>query len=98
MKLYAVFQAEKLGEKGISFKYKNGIQGAITIFTTHIEARDWLKNLLVAIAHEQSIGWRTADNLDPSKKLDFYIGTLNVELTPETTNDMKSRGWLIDQL
>lgn len=97
MKLYAVFQAEKLGERGIGLKYAHGWGGANTIFSIKEEAEDWLRNLIIQIKHEQGIGIRTANNLNPKESLDFYIGEVELSITEKSLQQMKERGWKFEE-
>ena len=89
---YGIYQAEKLGEKGIGLKYAT-LSGALTVFSTKLEAREWLAGLIKQIKYEQSIGERSKDNLNKKEKLDFYIGKVFIVASKEAEREMKKRGW-----
>ena len=60
------------------------------LYTDKETARDFLRQLVSQVRHEQSIGWRTPNNLDPKESLDFLIQKVTVEI-PET--EMVKKGW-----
>lgn len=64
------------------------------VYANKEEARDSLASLLYNIKQEQGIGWRTKDNLEPKKSLDFYIQKIYTELP---IDEMEKRGWIFEQ-
>lgn len=89
---YVILQAEKLIFKGI--KGSGNDDGKAYLYSDEETARDFLRKLIVQIKHEQSIGWRTKDNLIPDQSLDFLIEKVEIEIPEENINKRK---WKIDQ-
>lgn len=93
--LWAVYQA--VGKKSPGIKMVLTNHGQLpTIFFDVESARDYLRILLMQIDHEQSIGWRTKRNLDPTFEggLDFVICPVDIVV------DLKffeKRGWEVSK-
>lgn len=93
MNAYAVMQAVALGKDGnIGIKSFQVPQwgNSMAIFPAKEDARNYLAGLLKTIHHEQSIGWRTKDNLVKETGLDFCIVEIQtyVDIDP-----LIKRGW-----
>lgn len=69
---------------GLFFKPRNLV---------NMEAEDFLARVIREIKHEQSIGIRSADNLDPKEKLDFFICSVVLLVREKESEDMEKRGW-----
>lgn len=89
LRVWAVLQAEALDFKGPKV-YESSFGPMPAVFVSKESAREYLRTLLVQIKHEQSIGWRTEDNLERDKKLDFYIREVSVSIPQEVLTE---RGW-----
>lgn len=87
---YVVLQAEALEFKGIKGDGNN--PNIAYLYSTKELATDFLAGLLKQIKREQGIGWRSHDNLDKKKGLDFIIQKCTIEIS---TASMEKRGWKI---
>ena len=87
---YIIMQAE--AKKFVGLKGDGNSPNWFAVYTTKEEARMWLKGLLQQIAHEQSIGWRTPDNLVKETGLDFLIQKVEINIP---TDEAVKRGWVI---
>ena len=87
---YVILQAEALkcmGPKG------DGLDPQyFKVYNSKESAREWLMGLIRFIKKEQGLGLRTRDNLDPKKKLDFYIQKVTVRWDDA---EIRKRGWKI---
>ena len=90
LQAYVVLQAEALGFKGIKTFTDPNFTTTMAVFPTKEDARNYLARVLQGIDHEQGIGWRTNDNLDPKKKLDFLITECTLEFDD---SQLRHRSW-----
>lgn len=90
IKGYMIFQT--VNKKGMSVKGDGNDPRFGRIYSSKEDARDFLVSLIATIKHEQSIGWRTERNLDPTFEggLDWLIQEVTVDVPEE---NMKKRKW-----
>ena len=89
-RLWAIFQAVAKELQGIKAIEIMGNGYLVAIFPTKEAAKLFLKLIIQNIKKEQRQGIRTADNLDPHKKLDWVIAPISVEVDEQ---EFKVRGW-----
>lgn len=92
---YGVFQAEKMELKGIKLFHDMGIGAIVASFPTIEDARNYMAQLISTIKHEQGIGWRTKNNLNPEESLDFLLLPIYIQVSAEK---MIERGWKLPKL
>lgn len=85
---WVIMQA--VAKKTVGFKGDGRDPRWFGVYAQKDECRDALVRLIKSIKHEQSIGARTKDNLNPETGLDFYIQKVELNFDDK---DIKKRGW-----
>lgn len=89
-KAFVVLQAESQEFKGLKTFQDFRIGNVLAAFPAIEDAKNYMVDLIKNIRQDQSIGWRTKNNLDKKTGLDFLIQEVDISID---TEDMESRGW-----